>query len=155
VKGSLLTDLGLRSGLDWLRDPWLYAAAAAAIPLLLLMHLVLDPAGSAPERSAAVIVSFVLWQPAVEEVLFRGVIQGRLRETAIGQRRAAGITGANLLTSLAFAAVHGVHHPPLWALAVLVPSLVFGSLRDRHGSIYPGLALHMTYNVLYLLTGFS
>jgi membrane protease YdiL (CAAX protease family) len=88
-------------------------------------------------------------QPLLEEVLFRGYLQGYCREQPWGQRAWCGITRANMLTALVFTAGHIWTHPLLWALAVLVPALIFGASRDRYGSIYPGLLLHVLYNAGY------
>ena len=55
--------------------------------------------------------------------------------------------------AVAFALAHTLWHAPLWAAAVFVPSLVFGYMRDRHGSIYPGLLLHCIFNAAYVLAG--
>jgi len=101
-----------------------------------------------------VFFSLVLWQPAMEEFLFRGCLQGQLRQWSWGQRCWYGITAANGCTSLLFAAGHCWHHPPLWAAVILFPSLIFGYFRDRYMSIYPGIALHAFYNAGYfVLTG--
>ena len=89
----------------------------------------------------------VLFYPFVEEWLFRGVLQPWLCDRV--PKQWAGITLANVLVSLLFASLHLVSHPPLAAMAVLVPSLVFGWLRDRHGSFLPAVAMHAWYNVGY------
>ena len=153
MTGSLLTDLGLRSDRKWWRDRWFYVAAAAAVPVVMALRYGLGEWAVTPPRSWALLLSFTIWQPAVEELLFRGVIQGRLRATAVGQWQRAGITGANLSTSALFVMAHLAHHTPGWALAALLPSLVFGWMRDRHGSVYPGFVLHCVFNGLYLLAG--
>ncbi len=153
MTGSLLTDLGLRSDRAWWRDRWFYIAAAAAVPVVLALRWGLGESAAAPPRSLALVLSLIIWQPAVEELLFRGVIQGRLRSIPIGQWQTAGFTGANLSTSALFVAAHLAQHPPGWALAALAPSLVFGWMRDRHGSVYPGFMLHGVFNGLYLLAG--
>ncbi|MGE3540131.1 MAG: JDVT-CTERM system glutamic-type intramembrane protease [Candidatus Tectimicrobiota bacterium] len=94
------------------------------------------------------------WQPCCEELLFRGYLQGLLRRQSWGRLCRAGVTRANVLVSLLFALGHAWAHPPLWAVAVFFPSLVFGSLRDRYESVYPAVALHILYNAGYFaLTG--
>lgn len=92
------------------------------------------------------LASLVVWQPVVEELLFRGVLQGMLRRTGLGLRSCRGLSTANLITSLAFVLVHFVNQPMAWALAVFAPSLVFGYFRDRSGSVLPPLVLHIVYN---------
>lgn len=94
------------------------------------------------------------WLPLGEEVLFRGLLQGTLRRYAWGMRQWQGITGANIATSIVFTLGHWWSHPPLWALAVLCPSLLFGYCRDRYDGIAAALVLHMFYNAGYFwLTG--
>ena len=42
--------------------------------------------------------------------------------------------------------------PPPWALAVPVPSLVFGHLRERFGSVLPAVFVHIVYNAGFGMT---
>lgn len=152
---TLIEDAGLRFDTTFVRDPQFYAALTAA-PLVLAALSLLHPvwssgwAGNAGVYIPAVL-AFVLWQPFIEELLFRGVIQGRFAATRWGRRHMAGISSANLATSLLFVLAHLVNQSPWWAAAVLVPSLVFGHFRERHGSILPALVLHAAYNALFLV----
>jgi membrane protease YdiL (CAAX protease family) len=92
--------------------------------------------------------------PVLEELAFRGALQGWLLDTHYGRHRAFGVTAANATASAAFTAIHFAYHPPAWAAAVLVPSLVFGHLRDRTGSVVPAILVHVFYNLGYFaLTG--
>ncbi|MFA7594269.1 MAG: JDVT-CTERM system glutamic-type intramembrane protease [Thiohalobacteraceae bacterium] len=91
----------------------------------------------------------VLLHPLVEEWLFRGLLQGRLRRRPQLQRHWHGLTGANALTSSVFTGLHFLMHPPLAAAAVLLPSLIFGYFRDRYGRLQAPIALHMFYNLGY------
>jgi len=95
------------------------------------------------------LVRFVLVQPVLEELVFRGLLQGWLREKLRWQWR--GMTAANLLTSIAFVVAHLVYQSPAWALAVFIPSLVFGYFRDRHDSVLPSIILHAWYNAGFFL----
>ena len=98
----------------------------------------------------------VLWQPTVEELLFRGCLQGWLFAHEWGKHSFVGISIANLLTSVVFSGAHIATHSLPWALSTLFPSLLFGVLRDRSGSVFPPLAMHIFYNAGYfLLTGGS
>jgi membrane protease YdiL (CAAX protease family) len=96
-------------------------------------------------------VFLLLLQPGLEELAFRGGLQGLLRRTHWGPRSIAGVTLANATTSLLFGAAHLHHHAPAWAGAVLVPSLVFGWFRDRHDSVIPPITLHVAFNAAYYL----
>jgi len=113
-----------------------------------LLGLACGPTGVSPWTT---LVSLVLWQPLLEELLFRGVLQSELLRVTRLARSRFGLTGANLLASAAFVAAHLVNQPPGWALAVLVPSLLFGFFRDRSGSVVPGLLLHAAYNAAFFL----
>lgn len=102
-----------------------------------------------PARGAvswAVLLSLVIWQPLVEELLFRGVIQGVLSGTPAGAASRWGISVANLTTSALFVLVHLVNQPAAWAIGVFFPSLLFGLFRDRTGSVGPSLVLHVLFN---------
>lgn len=98
-----------------------------------------------PPAYGAAWMSFVLVQPLAEELAFRGVLQGELLRRTAG-RLAGPVSVANLWTSAAFAALHLLAQPPAWALAVAVPSLVFGHLRERLGSVWPAVLVHAAYN---------
>ena len=96
----------------------------------------------------------ILFYPVVEELSFRGVIQGIMLRWTQRREIVPGISMANGITSLLFVAVHFVHHPPVWATAVLIPSLIFGYFRDRFGSVIPAIVLHAFYNLMfYALVG--
>lgn len=91
----------------------------------------------------------VLAYPVVEEWLFRGELQPLL---ARWQPAHWGpLTRANFITSVGFAALHLFFHPPLWALAVFLPSLVFGYFRERSGGLLAPILLHGSYNASYFL----
>ncbi len=101
-----------------------------------------------------VFLSLVLWHPLLEELLFRGLLQGLLGSQSWGQLALGGVTVANGITTLLFMLGHLWRHTPPWAIAVVVPSLIFGYFRDRYSSVYPSIALHFFYNAGYfLLTG--
>ncbi len=90
--------------------------------------------------------------PVVEELAFRGALQGWLARYRIGRATVmAGLSGANILTSCLFVVAHLFYHPPMWALLVIGPSLVFGWFRDRYHSVVPAILLHILYNSGYFL----
>ena len=152
---SLLADLGLDYCPNFFRDRQFLAALAAGV-LFWLALAYIWPNPHADTMTLTALLSLCLFQPVMEELIFRGVIQTELLRKRWGQRNRAGFSTANWITSVAFAALHFVSHPPLWAAAVLAPSLLFGYFRERHRSLYPPLALHIYYNTGYFLTtGFS
>ena len=93
-----------------------------------------------------VIAGYSIFRPAVEELIFRGVLQSELSATDWG-KRGQYFTYANLATSLCFAALHIPFRSIEWALATFFPSLVFGYFRDRHKSLVWPIAVHGFYNM--------
>lgn len=129
-------------------DAHLALAILAALPVWWLLALGYGGTVRAP-HGAWTLASFVLLGPLVEELLFRGLLQGQLLRLSLrrGQpRRLGAITWANGLTTIAFVVMHVSSQPLLWALAVALPSLVFGHLRERFASVWPAAGLHMVYN---------
>lgn len=90
-------------------------------------------------------VAFVVLQPTIEELAFRGMLQGQLLRLT-QKRQMAGVSMANVLTTAVFVAMHLQSQQPAWALAAGVPSLALGHLRERLVSVIPAMALHMIYN---------
>ena len=81
--------------------------------------------------------------PALEEILFRGAIQGRLRA-------AWDPWSAILATAAVFALVHFSLVTMPW---LLVLGVALGWAREKSGSLLPGFLLHGVYNGL-LVFGF-
>lgn len=135
-----------------LRDRQFYLALAAA-PLTLGSIAIVMPALLNVPRSFdwVRVLMLLLWSPVIEEVLFRGFVQGRVERSAFGRRNIAGITTANLFASLLFSVAHLIHQTPVWAVLVFIPSLAFGYFRTRHGTLTGPVMLHGTYNGFYLL----
>ena len=87
----------------------------------------------------------VLIYPLLEEIVFRGLVQ----EGVAGwlPQRFGMLSLANVLTSVAFAALHLVHQSPLWSLGIFFPSLVFGFSKERYQSLWAPIILHGWYNL--------
>jgi len=136
--------------LHWLRDPHFVLAALAAVPVWLALGRL---AGGRMQVDCAVmaLVSLAFVQPVVEELVFRGALQGYLLDRG-WVRRIGPISMANLGTTGAFVALHFMAQPPAWAIAVAAPSLVFGHMRERFGSVLPAMALHSIYNAGFAVT---
>ena len=96
-------------------------------------------------------LSVALWHPLFEELLFRGIVQGYVLQSIRCQKTWNGLSLANFVTSLLFAMAHLASHSVSWSLLVFLPSLCFGFVRDRFGSVYPSIALHAFYNTGYFL----
>lgn len=94
-------------------------------------------------------LSLVLLYPIVEELLFRGLIQPLIKKGVIG--RWSGVSYANVVTSIFFAASHLFTREPIWAAAMFFPSLAFGYCKDRYKTVKISIALHCYYNASYFL----
>ena len=131
-------------------DPLFLAAMGAALIFWGLLFAISSPAVDLawPFREPLRFVYPALLYPVIEEIIFRGFlqefIQARLRPWRLGP-----LTHANILTSLIFTALHFINHPPLWAAAVLLPSLLFGLTKDRSGGLAAPIVLHVFYNSGY------
>lgn len=113
--------------------------------------LALSPgAATGPPLSVTDWLGVTLVYPVLEELVFRGLLQPWLARM-LGFRRLGPVSAANLLTSVLFAAAHLMHHPGIWAAAVLGPSLVFGHFRERHAGVSVPIFLHAYYNAGYFL----
>jgi hypothetical protein len=134
----------------WLGDAHLLWAVSLAVPVWIALGLTVAQRMQVPVGWSGWL-SLVLVQPLVEELVFRGLLQGQLLRLSSG-RRLGPLTLANLGTSTAFVALHFMAQPAAWALAVAVPSLVFGHLRERLASVWPAVFLHALYNAGFGVT---
>lgn len=134
---------------NWWRDGHFLLAMLAGCVFWGALYAVTRPElrPSWPLAEPRAFVYPALLYPIVEELLFRGVIQDVLHRRWHG--RLGALTHANLATSVLFSALHFFGHPPLWAVAVFVPSLVFGYFKDRSGRLGAPVALHVFYNSGY------
>jgi membrane protease YdiL (CAAX protease family) len=90
-------------------------------------------------------VLLVCVQPAVfEELAFRGLIQGSLANVLSGR-------DAVLVPAVMFAILH---LSPLSFPHLLVTGIALGLLRQRSGSVYPGMILHFCHNGLVVLAAY-
>ncbi|MBX9613523.1 MAG: JDVT-CTERM system CAAX-type protease [Burkholderiales bacterium] len=138
----------------WPPDAHLALALLLAVPVWLALGLWVGPHMLAPQGWLAWAL-FVAVQPLVEELVFRGALQGqalRLTRPHGQPRRLGPVTLANVLVTLGFVALHLRAQPLAWALAVAVPSLVLGHLRERFASVWPAVAVHAFYNAGFGLT---
>jgi len=124
--------------------------AAAPVVWLGLLLLGLSRSSAFPGWRTVVLIAVV--SPILEEIVFRGGLQFWLVQKAPFARRIVfGITLANVCVSALFALFHLFNQAPIWAAAVFVPSLVFGWAMDRYKSVLPCIALHMLYNLGFVL----
>ncbi len=130
-----------------------FGAALAAAPFFWWILLwwnspvALNPAW--PLHMPLLFLLLALVYPVVEELVFRGALQGTLYRQRWGSRRLGPISTANFFTSLLFAGFHFFYHAPLWAALVFLPSLLFGYFRDKYQRVLPAIILHVLYNAGY------
>ena len=153
------TDMDLHTGqsrIAHLHDPLLLITLAATMLTGIGLWYWL-PSGYASNITASLltILNIVLLYPVVEELLFRGLIQAELLRRPKLAVRQFGLSRANLLTSVLFVSLHLIHQPPLWAAAVLVPSLVLGHFRERYNSLLAPVLLHILFNATWLSAGMA
>ncbi len=116
------------------------------------MLLLLFPRAQVYEFNLPLMFYICVLYPVLEELSFRGFLQTWLLERPVmAVHRLRGLTGANLLVSILFAAAHLISHPPLWSALVFFPSLVFGYFRERHDSVITPILLHSWYNTGFFL----
>lgn len=85
--------------------------------------------------------------PIIEEVLFRGFIQGWLLHKDWFNKHTAGVSRANGCTSIVFACAHLWQHALILAPGYFMVSLVFGHFRERYRGILVPVLLHGYYNL--------
>ncbi len=94
---------------------------------------------------------FCLSIAVAEEVIFRGGIQGWLLGKEDFRKTLGGLSRANWLTSVLFAAAHLWQHPLLLLPGYFAVSLLLGYFRERYHGIPVPIALHGWYNIALLL----
>jgi len=101
-----------------------------------------DIDGSTPEGAAGWVITallLVVGAPIVEELLFRGLIQGAFT-------RRLGATPAIFVTALIFCFAHVLNEGPVAPFVLFPPALILGYLRHRYGRLAPGMIAHATFN---------
>ena len=83
------------------------------------------------------IIGVVIAPALAEEILFRGVILGRLKKVMP-------VWSAVIVSSLAFALVHG---NPLWIAYTFVMGLLVAMIDVKYDSIVPGMIMHFMFNL--------
>ncbi len=123
---------------------------ALALGLIVVSNIVLEPLLHASERQgiapthdprsthqwvvlSIAIVGLVLVAPAAEELVFRGLGFATLGRFALP------------LTTALFAVAHGL---AVLLIPVAIAGLLLGLIRERTGSVFPGMGVHMSLNAL-------
>jgi membrane protease YdiL (CAAX protease family) len=145
-------------GLTWHRFPRALALAGAIsattlVPIVLAMRANEWQALPALSLVAGLVTAEVFLVALPEEVFFRGYLQSRLDEALPARAR---ILGADMgwavpVASLLFVASHFAVAPRAWTVAILIPSLVFGWMRARTGSLAAPILYHAACNAVVTL----
>lgn len=118
-------------------------ASVTAIDLDQQQDIGFDGARGFPDV-AWVFTALVILPPIVEEIIFRGYLYG-------GFRKANGMVVSAVMTSIIFGYLHStqaVEGGVLWTAAIdtFIMSLVLCYLREKSGSILPGMGVHAIKN---------
>jgi membrane protease YdiL (CAAX protease family) len=103
-----------------------------------------------PLVAPAQFILLVVIYPALEELVFRGALQGWLRSRSWGLIAWRHVTVANVLASVVFTLLHLIINPVYLSVAVIMPSLVFGYFRDRYDQLHASIILHIFYNAGFI-----
>jgi membrane protease YdiL (CAAX protease family) len=165
---SLASDYGL--SLPRWHDVWtgFSGGLAGRVPptLILVLVALADRGFSSPTSTApqvlgttptsttgwvVVITLAVIGAPIVEELFFRGLIQGAFT-------RRVGAVPAIFVTALIFCSAHVLGEGPLAPVVLFPVGLILGYLRYQSGRLAPGMVAHATFNatlfVLFLVPAF-
>jgi len=152
---KVLKEIGLYRWPPFLRDNTFLLALLAGVIVWIVLWLTVTPTFSlAGKSSLQIFFTTVLYYPLLEEILFRGIIQGKLSTNPWCRNTWLRFSFANWITSLLFVGAHFWYQPASWAVMVLAPSLLYGYFRDKFGSTYPAIALHVYYNAGFMAINF-
>jgi uncharacterized protein len=166
--GNLCADYGL----SWprLKDLWLGLVGAALgriLPLLVLICIVVAGSGFSTPNGASprilgvtpsgtagwviLIALAVVGAPIVEELFFRGLLQGAFT-------RRIGAVPALFVTAIIFSFAHVLDEGILAPVVLFPMALILGYLRLRTGKLAAGMAAHCLFNasafLLFLVPAF-
>jgi membrane protease YdiL (CAAX protease family) len=127
-----------------------YRLIAAAIAPLLLGSWLPPWDDSILSRGLSAAIVFCVSVAVLEEVIFRGAIQGGLLRKEIFRLKLLDLSRANWLTSSLFAVAHVWQHAAVLVPGYFVVSLVLGYFRERYKGILVPIALHAWYNLALL-----
>lgn len=132
----------------------LFWVAMAAGPIVWLMLWSVNGNKFSNEKALPILslMLVVIVYPVLEEIVFRGTLQGWLRSyKPFSLAVLPGITWANTLVSIVFSLFHLFNQPPVWAILIFFPSLIFGWARDRYSFLTASIVLHSFYNAGFFL----
>ncbi|MFA6032461.1 MAG: JDVT-CTERM system glutamic-type intramembrane protease [Myxococcota bacterium] len=160
LRGQSLSDYGMRTRAPVYELTFALVAMLAVFPLFgtgyhiwqkfFLQH---PPVFRLPANLPYLIAAHFLLVALPEEFFYRGYMQGTLKRIFPGGARIAGATvgPAILITSALFALGHFLLDPRPMRLGVFFPSLLFGWMKERTGSITAPVIFHAMSNILMVI----
>ena len=131
---------------------WYVWACALLVSVLATWAFVRWIPGVCPSRwSPYLLAKLLLISPVLEEAAFRGGLHTLFLARAPRTVGVAGVSLANLLTSILFAATYVWFVSWVAGVAILVPSLALGWVFDRWGKLWPCILLHGAFNAIFML----
>ena len=131
-----------------------YGVAILAAPLFVSLYITLFQHHNADINTLInnkkSLFFLIIFYPLVEELAFRGVLQEFIASKTKQYPPFYYLTLSNIITSILFVLIHFVHHSPLWAVLIFIPSLIFGYFKEQYKNIIPSIFLHMFYNICSL-----
>lgn len=105
--------------------------------------------GTWPENMWMLVGYHLFFVAIPEEFFYRGYIQTRLDEVYAKRWNVFGVRlgWGWLLTCAIFAFGHSIVSPQWWHFAIIIPSLVFGWMREKTGGVLAGALFHAWANV--------
>ena len=134
------------------KDKLFWAALVVVAPFYFFLFLFVNiPVTFKPEVLwSTTFLTMSLLFPVVEEIIFRGLVQEKLSSLRrLKSKKLWQLSYANILTSVIFCALHFFNQPPVWAISIFFPSLVFGFFKDRYHVLRVPIFLHVYYNASY------
>jgi membrane protease YdiL (CAAX protease family) len=96
-------------------------------------------------EAIAIVIALAVVAPLAEEVFFRGALHGQLR-------RLQGPVACGTIVAVCFVIGHPETHS--WLPLALVASML-SLVRERTNSLWPGVALHATFNAVTVVLGMT
>ena len=149
---TVLKEIGLDRWPAFFGDRLFNASLIAAVIIWIIFWFTVIPTFTLEGESIFFIVFIgVVWSPLLEEILFRGIVQGMLSKKRWGRAKFLFFSRANWFSSVLFVLAHLWYQPVLWALMIFAPSLIYGFFRDRYANIFPCIFLHSFFNGGFIL----
>jgi membrane protease YdiL (CAAX protease family) len=152
VARDVLKQVGFQFEARHFIDPQYLVALLSGIVVVWFTHHWMPVFETGHQFQVSLLISIVIWQPFIEELMFRGIIQSSIKARACSGDFLPGISYSNVFASLLFVILHLITTSSYWALTLFVPSVVYGYFRDRFDSVIPSMVLHGFYN-LYVVIG--